>query len=248
MRQRRLTTLIACAALALGILFPGAASASPVDTKTVKPATQSEVDSAMVENFGVSSEKMFVMDSSTAVEVEDGIFYPMPSEAEDALRITPELAADLGLEAGEVPHNMTYSVAQELLDINLTAASQNSRETSTSAETSALASCATGFYTPPGYGWSSWGNRACSQIGNSVGRQVYFFQVNVNSDGRSCGEGTGFVANYSGGTFTGTTKKYYGLGCGSSGGANVPWEMVAGYPQFKSKSAYLGLGAYGTWT
>ncbi|WP_133833148.1 hypothetical protein [Arthrobacter sp. JUb115] len=174
----------------------------------------------------------------------------MPLEAEDALFIAPDLASDIGLTPGEVPVKETNEVAKDLLAIKAGGSPQSKRSASAAIAKPAAAkgACWTGFYTPVGGGWSKWGNRSCSQIGNKVGRQVYNFQLIYTSDGGACGEGIGYVSKYTNGVFKGVTKKTYGLGCGKTGGRNVPWENSAGYPQFRSKSAYLGFGTYGTWS
>lgn len=240
---------LACAPLLLSVLATGAVAA-PHEPGTENYAEQSDLDSAMIENFGVSSEKMFVMDPETSKLDGDEVFYPMPQEAEDALFIAPDLASDIGLEAGEVPADETAEVAKDLLSINAGETPQSDRSTSAALATPANAKgpCWTGFYTPVTGKWSSWGNRRCSQIGNKYGRQVYNFQLIYSSDGAACGQGIGYVGKYEKGIFKGVTKKTYGLGCGKSGSRNVPWENSAGYPKFRSKSAYLGFGTYGTWS
>jgi len=250
MKIRRSLASLACVPLLLGILTPVAAMAASSESSSSTYVDQSALDSEMVKNFGVGSEKMFVMDSAASKANGEEVFYPMPIEAEGALFIAPDLAADIGLVPGKVPAKETSDAAKDLLAIKGGKPPQSKRSALTPIANTAAAKgvCSTGFYTPPTGAWGKWGNRACSQIGNAKGRQVYNFQVIYTSDGAACGEGIGYVAKYTKGVFKGVTKKTYGLGCGKSGGRNVPWENAAGYPQFRSKSAYLGFGTFGTWS
>lgn len=74
MKLRRSLTSIACVPLILGVLTPVAALAAPHESSSSTYVNQAALDSAMVENFGVSSEKMFVMDPATSKVSGDEVF------------------------------------------------------------------------------------------------------------------------------------------------------------------------------
>lgn len=244
MKFRSRVTFAVCLPLLAGLIVPTSAFATMATANPAKEA-QTELDSAMVENFGVDSQKMFVMDESKAQIQDGGTVFLMPADAEDALFITPELAADLGLDAGKVQEKRTTSIAKQLLKINASAAQDTSNLPNVGTPAAGL--CWTGFYTRPGGSWGPWGNRKCSQIGSKNGKQGYYFQHHFASYAESCGQGSGFVSTYKNGIFNGVKRNNYGLGCGRSGSRVVPWSNVAGYPQLRTKASYLSLGGDGVW-
>ncbi len=245
MNRRIAVTTIACLSLISAVVFPSAAFALPAEPEPFSDMTQAEVDAAMIENFGADSENMFVLDESTAVKSGNEVFYPMPADAKNSLKISSELAADLGLKSGEVPQSQSRKVANELLDMQSKAKAQQEKTAGKAPKATAALNCRNTFFTPALGAWTGWINSRCSLIGNIDGRKPYSFAVQAGTNTQACGEGIGFT--WKGGTSPGTIKKSYGLGCGSSGGYSAPWQNVAGYPQFRAKSSYLGLLTSGVW-
>lgn len=245
MRKRLSVTSIACLSLASAVLIPNAALASTDGPDTFNTMSQAQIDTEMLETFGADSENMYVLDASTAIEDGDEVFYPMPAESEDSLKITPELAKDLNLTAGEVPQDESKKVATKLLGVQAKATEQLEKNQAGTSNAAAKLNCRNTFVTPIGTAWSTWINSRCSLIGSIQGKKPYSFSVQAGSNTLACGEGIGFT--WRTGSNPGTVKKAYGLGCGSSGGATAPWQNVAGYPQFRAKSGYLGFFSNGAW-
>lgn len=83
---------------------------------------------------------------------------------------------------------------------------------------------------PPGFFWSGefrW--LACSFCGaNDVARKTYQWNVSFQSNSMACAQAYGFK--------TDRTPFWAGIGCGSSGGAQLLWGEVVAYPKMKFKS------------
>lgn len=97
----------------------------------------------------------------------------------------------------------------------------------------------TSFTYGPGTSWYGPYQRNTSLSGCC--HKYYSWAVDPNLSTQACLLGQGWYTGYNGGSF-GLWSEWYSLGCGKSGGAQVPWDNVSAYPKVMAKSQY---GYYG---
>lgn len=185
---------------------------------------------------------VYVMDGNAVGNTVDGgaTFYPLPTEAEGALIVTPEVAKDLRLKPGGVPVSQVGKLY----------ASANSPEESypflapSLQAVSAMAATNhyTSFWAPLGGSWSGEIQRLTSY--SHASEKYYGWSVAPPAIFGVCTQGSGYYTGYNGGSF-GLWKRWYGTGCGKSGSSRVPWDNVLAYPTFMAKSMVLYAGVPG---
>ncbi len=185
---------------------------------------------------------VYVMDGNAVGIAEDGgaTFYPLPTEAEGALIVTPEVARDLHLQPGEFPVSQFDNLY----------ASANTPERSDAIlappfqAVGAMAATDhyTSFWAPLGGSWSGEIRRLTSY--SHASEKYYGWSVAPTAIFGVCTQGSGYYTGYNGGSF-GLWKRWYGTGCGKSGSSRVPWDNVLAYPTFMAKSMVVYAGVPG---
>ncbi|MGO4587070.1 hypothetical protein AB4Z38_24780 [Arthrobacter sp. 2RAF6] len=185
---------------------------------------------------------VYVMDENAVGTTLDGgaTFYPLPTEAEGALIVTPEVARDLHLKPGEFPVSQlgnlyTLANAPEKSDSILAPSFQ-------AVSATAATDHHTSFWAPLGGSWSAEIRRLTSY--SHVSEKYYGWSVAPAADVGVCTQGSGYYTGYNGGSF-GLWKRWYGTGCGKSGSSRVPWDNVLAYPTFMAKSMVVYAGVPG---
>ncbi len=187
-------------------------------------------------------DSVYVMDGNAAGTAEDGgaTFYPLPTEAEGSLIVTPEVARDLHLKPGEFPASQFDNLdalanAPEKGDAILGPPFQ-------SVSAMAAIDHSTYFWAPVGGSWSGEIRRLTSY--NHASEKYYGWNVAPLVIFGVCTQGSGYYTGYNGGSF-GLWKRWYGTGCGKSGSSRVPWNNVLAYPTFMAKSMVVYAGVPG---
>jgi hypothetical protein len=91
---------------------------------------------------------------------------------------------------------------------------------------------------------------SCGHIGTTNDATVtYNWDVATGSSGKACVEGLGHERLAGPDTYghAPIVDKWYSLGCGTSGGAELPWGYVAAVPQVRAQSENVPLGTYVDW-
>jgi hypothetical protein len=176
-------------------------------------------------------------------------FYPLPEKARGSLIILPEVAADLGLPSGPLDASERQRVLAGISNLPVAASGTNEAQATRNGISTQPTAAQSYFWSPfsffPGGSYSGAYRRNASFIGSSG--FDYQWQVAAGSNSQACTLGAGYYQGYNGGSF-GLWKDWYGLGCGRGGGAHVPWDNVAAYPELMAKSMYGLTGGSGLFT
>lgn len=190
------------------------------------------------------SQKVFV--AATPASGSSGpAFYPLPEEAKDSLILLPEVARSLGLPAGQVDESRRPEIVEKLSTLDLTKSEVNSKTALKGSKPQPMAAQEylwSPFAFTPGGGYSGPYRRSSSFIGSNG--FDYQWMIAAGSNSQACTQGAGYYRGYNGGSF-GLWKDWYGLGCGYRGGAHVPWDNVAAYPELMARSMYGVTGGSG---
>ena len=189
-------------------------------------------------------QKVFVVTAPTSDNLESS-FYPLPEEAKGSLIVVPEVAISLGLPAGQVSESQRPEILEKLSTLDLTkseAVPDTSLRGSNSQPLAAQEYLWSPFSFLPGGSYYGPYKRSSSFIGSNG--FDYQWLIAAGSNSQACTLGAGYYTGYNGGSF-GLWKNWYGLGCGYSGGAHVPWDNVAAYPELMAKSMYGLTGGSG---
>lgn len=207
--RTRSVGLLAPAILAITAFTVGAAPAPTSDSPEETEIPRTSPDT-----------KVFIVDSRTAVELQDAVFYPTGDLDRDTLIVMPELYRAAGLTYADVARVATYGEMEGAL------AAGNSRMSCGGSTTGVYGS------------WSAPVESNCHVAGHNGYTEYYSWAVPFGTNQDGCGQGKGYYQGYNGSTF-GVWMTYYGLGCGTSGGATVPWGNVWAYPAVKAQSTIV---------
>lgn len=204
--------------LASALTLPAAASNAKSSTKEASPPA--------------AGQGIFVLGSPSKSTPEGAEFYAVPKEYRGSLVIGPDVAADLQLPPGPVADSDVSTVAAKVAaveDANRKASSQSPDGGFTTMDVNL-----TSFTYGPGFSWFGPYQRNTSLMGCCY--HYYSWYVDgVNTS--ACLQGQGWYTGYNGGSF-GLWSAWYSLGCGKSGGLQVPWDNVANYPKVMASSMY----------
>lgn len=216
-------------------LVAPAASAATADPSQGSSTNSSLTDVAKKYLGSYNSAYVFDIDSPKVTKSDGTASFDIPEEANNSLLVASDVAQDSGI-------NTTGKLSAT--DINKLAVEQADAQESSEAMTAKPLATSpwTYFGTPPGGVWAGWTKRRLALIGTANAVQGYQFKVSPGSNTQICGQGTGWIRLL---IASKPKPKYqsiqttYGLGCGSSGSGNVPWQGVSAYPKFRSKSITL---------
>jgi hypothetical protein len=88
-------------------------------------------------------------------------------------------------------------------------------------------------------GWAK-STSDCALFGNNSTRVGYSWAVQAGSNALICVQGLGFVTPASGPK----KRKWYSMGCGSSGSGTAPWGNAAAYPEVRARIQWGVIGLY----
>lgn len=223
-----ISVLVAAVVLGAGATFPAVASDSSAPAEKAPPTAQSK--------------GIFVLGSPSESTSAGAEFYAIPEEDRGSLFVMPDVAEDLGLPQGRVPSSDVSRVTEELAALEQKSASQDSTAKNGGFTTMNVN---TGSFTyGPGFAWLGPYQRPTAVWGGGT-HKYYYWSVDPVLPSSACLQGQGYYTGYNGGSF-GLWSAWYGLGCGKSGGFNVPWDNVTAYPKVLSRSqaGYYGGGTF----
>ncbi|MDR0945351.1 MAG: hypothetical protein LBM66_04220 [Bifidobacteriaceae bacterium] len=95
------------------------------------------------------------------------------------------------------------------------------------------------FVIPPGGGWSKLIKSGWAFVGTRpTTKKLYEWKLSPGTNQSVCMRGQGHTRKYVGSSLE-EVRAMYGLGCGDSGSAWVPWGEVMAYPKVSGRSATI---------
>lgn len=145
-----------------------------------------------------------------------------PTRLPPAAISNPEVPIDVIMALPEVIREDGAVRIDPDLDPNVPIVDAKGRMVPGQSSTAMRASCSTGVYGPPGF-WSGAVDSTCSVWGSPGFKLTYRFSLQPGLTNPACGQATGWNASYQ--------EFWAGLGCGSTGYAQVDWGNVIAQPK-----------------